>query len=257
MVLVRRGHDGERVALRPVAEPRAAAAAIGEWSSTRMPCTPFGRERDPARVARGAGTTAGRREERDERLRRAALDARLEMGHVPGHPQQLQLEREHDGIERGARAGPRRSLVERVEEARQRREGLLVRLLLGEEPQHRLEPDHPDLEPVGIRADAVVRADERRAGDGVELAAALVEDELDVGERLQAGTEARLRLADALRDRADASPLVRVDVQDAVGLAEPEGAEHDRFGRGRAGHGSSVRVAMAGAAMARACGAAE
>ena len=94
---------------------------------------------------------------------------------------------------------------------------------------------------------AVVRADERRAGDGVEVAAPLVQDELDVGERLQARAEARLRLADALRDGADASLLVRVDVQDAVGLAEPERAEHDRFGRGRSepwlqctsGHGRS------------------
>ena len=100
-------------------------------------------------------------------------------------------------------------------------------------------------------------ADERCAGDGVELAAALVQDELDVGERLQAGAEPRLRLANALRDRADTPPLVRVEVQDAVGLAEPERAEDDGFGRGRASHGSSVRVAMAGAAMAPVAAAAE
>ena len=78
------------------------------------------------------------------------------------------------------------------------------RLLLGEQPQHRLEPDQADLEPVRVRADAIVRADERRAGDRVELAATLVEDELDVGERLEAAAEAGLRLPHALRDGADA-----------------------------------------------------
>ena len=161
------------------------------------------------------------------------------------------------GSSAGARARPRRRVVERVEEAGQRREGLLVRLLLGEEPQHRLEPDHPDLQPVRIGADAVVRADERGAGDGVELAAALVQDELDVRERLQAGAEARLRLPNALRDGADAAPLVRVEVQDAVGLAEPERAEHDRFGRGRSSHGSSVGADVAGAAAAGRASAAE
>ena len=92
-----------------------------------------------------------------------------------------------------------------------------------------------------------MRADERGAGHGLELATPLVEDELDVRERLQTGAEARLRLADALGDGAHPPSVLRVDVQDAVSLAEPEGAQHDCLGRGRAGHGSSVRVAVAGA----------
>ena len=119
-------------------------------------------------------------------------------------------------------AGPGRNVVERLEKPRQRREGLLVRLLLGEEAQHRLEPDHPDLQPIRVGADPVVGVDERGTGDGLELAAPLVEHELDVGERLEARAEPRLGLADALGDRPDASPVLGVDVQDAVGFAEPE-----------------------------------
>ena len=126
-----------------------------------------------------------------------------------------------------------------------RREGAIVRLLLGEEAQHRLEPDHPHLELVGAGADPVVGADERRAGDGLELAPALVQHQLYVenGSSLAPKPDFVFRTPFALRHP---SPLLGVDVQDAVCLTEPEGAEDDRLGRGRASHGSSVRVAMAG-----------
>ena len=61
--------------------------------------------------------------------------------------------------------------------------------------------------------------------------------ELDVRERLEPRAEARLRLADALRDRADAAAVERVEVEDAVGLAEADRAQHDGLGLvGAAGH---------------------
>jgi hypothetical protein len=56
-----------------------------------------------------------------------------------------------------------------------------------------------------------------------------VEHELGMAERLEAGAEPRLRLADALGDRADTPPLERVEVKDAVGLSEADLAEDDRF----------------------------
>ena len=64
--------------------------------------------------------------------------------------------------------------------------------------------------------------------------------ELDVRERLEPAAEAGLRLADALRDGADAAAVGRVEVEDAVGLAEADRAEDDGLGLvGASGHGSS------------------
>ena len=155
-----------------------------------MPWTPSGESGIPpgSQAAQAPPPAAARNA--DERIRRPAFDARVEMRRVAGHPQELELEREHDGVERSARAGPRRHVVESVEEAGQRRERLLVRLLLGEEAEHRLEPDHADLEPVRVGTDPVVRADERGARDGLELPTPLVEHELDVGEGLETRAEA-------------------------------------------------------------------
>ena len=70
-----------------------------------------------------------------------ALDARLEMREEAGEPEELELEREDEGVERWPAAGLRLALVEGVEEPRQREERAVVLLLLREEPQHRLEPD--------------------------------------------------------------------------------------------------------------------
>ena len=94
----------------------------------------------------------------------------------------------------------------------------------------------------------VVRADERRAGHGVELPTTLVEDELHVGEGLQTSAETRLRLANALRDGADPTPFVCVQVEHAVGFAEPERAEHDRLGGRSTGSFLQCRRGLAGAA---------
>ena len=55
----------------------------------------------------------------------------------------------------------------------------------------------------------------------MQLTSALVKHELDVAERLEPRAEARLRPPYAFRDRAHASALERVQVQDAVGLPQP------------------------------------
>ena len=116
-------------------------------------------------------------------------------------------------------------------------ERTLVRLLLGEQAQHRLRGDEPDVEAVGLLAARMVRAQQRDAGDRLQVAAALVELQLDVAERLEARAEAGLRLADAFRDGADAPAVERVEVQHAVGLTEAKRAQHHRLGGvGAAGH---------------------
>src|SRR5205085_567182 len=74
-----------------------------------------------------------------------------------------------------------------------------------------------------------VRPDELRSGHCLELAAAAVENELDVRERLEPGAEARLRLAHPLGDRADAAVSLGVEVEDAIRFSEPDRPEHDSF----------------------------
>ncbi len=94
--------------------------------------------------------------------------------------------------------------------------------------------------------------DQRDARHRVQLAGALVEHELDVRERLQTRTEARLRLAHALRDGADPAALRRVHVEDAIGLPEPERPQHHGLRLQRPRHGASVGLAGAGLAGAQA-----
>ena len=72
-------------------------------------------------------------------------------------------------------------------------------------------------------------ADQVDAGDGLQLSGSLVELQLDVRERLESGAYTGLRLPDALRDRAHPAPLPRIEVEDPVGLAEAQGAQHDRL----------------------------
>ena len=122
-------------------------------------------------------------------------------------------------------------------------EGTWIRVVLEEEPQDCLEPDVADGEPEPVGAARVVRTHEVDTGDGVQLAAALVKDELDVRERLQAASEARRRLARALRDRPDPAPLEREEVENPIRFPVADrpqdnslrlpGARHDSQSRAR------------------------
>ena len=176
--------------------------------SASIPRKPVRREED--RLVGRAGRahrSPGSGEVADEAVGPAALDAALEVRDVAGEPQQLELERERERIERGTSARAGRNRIHGGEEPRQRLERALVALLLDEEPQHRLGADEPDREAVRILARGPVRVDERDAGDRVQLAGSLVEHQLDVRERLEPRAEARLRLAHALRHRADPPAL--------------------------------------------------
>ena len=72
-----------------------------------------------------------------------------------------------------------------------------------------------------------------------------MQHQLDVRERLEPRAEARLRLPDALRDRADPPAVARVEMQDPVGLGEAQRAEDDRLGLVRAAHRRSLGGAAA------------
>ena len=59
-----------------------------------------------------------------------------------------------------------------------------------------------------------------------------MQHELDVRERLEASSEARFRLSHTLCHCAYPAAVVGIEMQNAIGLAEPKRAEHDGLGRG-------------------------
>ena len=125
------------------------------------------------------------------------------MRKVPREPEELQLERQRERIERSPAAQAGRQGVEHRQVPGHRLERPLVPLLLDEQPEHGLRTHEPDRQPVRVLARRSMRIDERCAGDRVQLARALMQHQLHVRERLEPRAEARLRLAHALRDRAD------------------------------------------------------
>ena len=168
------------------------------------------------------------------------------MRQVAGEPEQLELEREDERIERRPPVAGLH-LVEEVEEAREGDKGPVVPLLLREELQHGLEADEADRQTIVAVARGAVRTDQLDARDRLQLPPPLVEDELDVAHRLQPAAETGLCAADPLRDRADPAAIERVQVQHPVGLTEAHGAEDDRLRLvGSTGHGRSVEAGSAG-----------
>ena len=93
MMLVGRVDDGERVTLGQLAEPSGGGGGDRRVEEHAHPVHAFGRKRNPAGIAGAARTTAGGSEKGHEWIRRAALDARLEVRGVPGDPEQFELER--------------------------------------------------------------------------------------------------------------------------------------------------------------------
>jgi glutaredoxin 3 len=73
-------------------------------------------------------------------------------------------------------------------------------------------------------------------GHGEQVAAALVEDEVEPEEGLEAPAEAAARAPNALGDRAQLAALRGIHVQDAVGLAEAQGAQNHALDLHRARH---------------------
>ena len=165
------------------------------------------------------------------------------MREVAREPQELELEREDERVERGLGGQSGLDSVEKVEEARQRVERSGVRVLLDEEAEHRLEADVADRHSVAVDAGALVGAQEVGAADCAQLPPPLVQHELDVAEGLEPGAEARLRLAHSLRDRPDPAALERVEVKDAIRLGEADRPQDDslRLERARR-HGPSLVV---------------
>ena len=148
-----------------------------------------------------------------------ALDAPVGDGAEP-------LEREH--LEEEARAPRADRCDRRARGARRAASGTArVRLALEPELVGGLEHRHGMGEPVEVLPDRPEVVDRLGLIDDVQLAAALVELELQVGGRLEPGAEAALGLAHALGHRPHLAVVAGEHADDAVGLAELVGAEHD------------------------------
>src|SRR6185503_17802717 len=160
-----------------------------------------------ARAALRAHASSRLCREADERLLLPARGAPGEVREVAREPEQLQLEREYERVERGLGGQRGLDVVEEVEETSQRIEGGRIRVLLDKEAEHRLEADVTHRHAIAVDAPTLVGAQKVRAAHRVELPPPLVQHELDVAERLEPRPEARFRLAHTLRDRTHPATL--------------------------------------------------
>ena len=175
--------DGGSLSAWPRRPPRMSSIRASASGLIAVP--------DAVVVATGAAAVEVEGHELD--VGAVALDAAVGDGAEPLEGEHLQEEAGHD--ERPAVPG------ERAEGAEQHLEQPGVRLALEPELVGDLEHRHRVGEPVEVLADRAEVVDRLGLVDDVQLAAPLVELELQVGGRLEPGTEAALGLAHALGDR--------------------------------------------------------
>ena len=82
------------------------------------------------------------------------------------------------------------------------------------------------------------------AGDGVQVAAPLVQDQPDLQEGLEPGAEAAAGATRTLGDRAQPPVIGRVQVEDPIGLAVADRAQHDRLGLQGPGRPAPLRYTL-------------
>ncbi len=191
-----------------------------------------GRGRGAGQPVGRAEHASGRRVEEPVRTLDAALHAVVEGRRVARDRQRAQEVGVEDLLGRVLASGHRAEAADEQEELLDR--GLL---LLGDEPLGGLEHHGAGGVAVVVEAEPRVERVERLGlGDHVE-AAPLRELEVDVGEGLEARAPARRRTPHALGHRAHPPVLTRQQGDDAVGLTQLVGAQHDRLVAVE-GHGS-------------------
>ena len=140
--------------------PSAGASAIGDPRSARRPASPVGESPIPP-WSHAAHTAPPADAEKATIPCSAPHSTQLSRcGRKPASQSSLSWNERTSGSRAGRPARLRRPRVQRIEESRQGEERAVVPLLLGVQPEHRLEADQPDLEAVRVDADRVVRADE-------------------------------------------------------------------------------------------------
>ena len=196
-------------------------------------------ERERAGLAGAADDAAGRAGEADEVLALAAGGAAGELRREAGREQQLQAEGE-----RVRAAGAGGIAVEQRELVGQQVVDAGVRVAVVEDARDRLARARGAVQRAGVLAQARVRGDGLGRGDGQQVAAALVQDEVEPEERLEPPAEARARLAHALGDRAQAAARRGIQMEDAVRFAVAERAQDDSFGLYRSGYRTILSEVM-------------
>ena len=200
---------GARASRRPPARPGAASLspASGASASGRAIASTMKRcassESGKAPASQLAQTTPpGGAGEADQVLRLAAARAGGELRREAGGERQL----ESEGERRLQRRRPlRRRVVEQRQVAAEQVVGGRVGLGRVEQPQHRVAGAGGGGQRRARGAQPRVAVDGGDAGDGEQLAAALVQHQVEPEERLQPPAEARARLPRPLGDRADPS----------------------------------------------------
>src|SRR3954468_8959626 len=196
-------------------------------------------ECERVRLARAADDAAGSPREADDVLAIAARRAAGEMRREARGQQQLEPERE-----RVRAAGPRRLGVEQRELVREQVVDARVRVAVVEDPRHGLARARRAVERPGVLPEPRVRRDRLRRRDRQEVAAPLVEHQVQAEERLQPAAEARARLAHALCDRAQSATMRGIQVEDPVRFAVADGPENDRLGLLRSGYRTILSEVM-------------
>jgi glutaredoxin 3 len=126
--------------------------------------------------------------------------------------------------------------VQQGELVREQPKHLGMRLRGLEQPRHRVAGTSGGIQRLDMVAEGWMHRDRVDAGDRVEISAAVVQDQADVEERLQPGPETTPSPPGAFGDRAQAPMVQGVEVQDPVGLAVADRAQHDCFGLQRGRH---------------------
>ena len=149
--------------------------------------------------------------------RRAFVD------HGAGALEHERLEEEGRGDERGVVARLGQRLEGSHEHGVEARVGVA---LLGHLVGH-LESGQAARHPVEVLAHDTERIEHLDLVDDVEIAPALPQQEVHVGQRLQPGPELRRGAAHTLGDRPDLAVVLGEEHHDAVGLAQAVGAQDD------------------------------
>ena len=238
VMLERLGDRPLGLAQGPIAglrRPRQGAAQRLDHEPVRLR-----REPEPTPFAGAAYDPAGGAGEADQLIGLAAARARAELGGEAGGQRQLQPEGQRRRQPRravgAAVALERLGAVEDREVAAEQVVGGRVRLLGVAEAQDGVARPRGGAERGAVGAQVRMRLDRVRAGHRRQVAAALVQDQVEAEERLQPPAEARARLANALGDRVDPSPRGAVQVQDPIGLAVADRAQDHRLGLELARH---------------------